>query len=135
MRIVIDCNVLVSAALTDGVCRLAVAEAIGNHDILLSEDILDEYREVADRPKFPPAVQSRMHALIEKVAAQASVVAFDRSVPAPDIADVDDAVYVIVAITSPADAIVTGNTAHFTAPSYGRALVVSPREFLDMVGA
>lgn len=54
MRIVIDCNVLVSAALTDGVCRLAIAEAIGNHEIFLSEEILDEYREVADRPKFPP---------------------------------------------------------------------------------
>lgn len=135
MRIVIDCNILVSAALTAGTCRLVIAEAIKNHDIFLSEEILSEYREVADRPKFPPAVRSRMHALIEEVAARSASIPLDRSTPIPDIADEDDAVYVIVAITSHADAIVTGDTAHFTAPSYGRALVVSPREFLDMVGA
>ena len=48
--------------------------------------------------------------------------------------DADHLVYVIAAHVGNADAIVTGNTAHFTAPTYGNALVVTAREFLDMVG-
>lgn len=136
MRIVIDCNVFVSAALTTaGTCRLALSEAVKNHDILLSEEILAEYREVASRPKFHVAVQNRMHALIEEVAARATVVDVSEIAHVPNIADEDDAVYVVVAVGAEAEAIVTGNTKHFTAPAYGGALVVSAREFLDMTGA
>lgn len=135
MRIVIDCNIFISAALTPaGTCRLALAEAIKNHEILLSEEILDEYREVACRRKFV-AVRDRIHALIEEVALRATLVSAVGSAEIPGISDEDDAIYVIVAVNEGADAIVTGNTRHFTAPSYGSALVVSAREFLDMVGA
>jgi uncharacterized protein len=135
MRVVIDCNVVVSAALTpSGTCRLVVAEATGNHEILLSEAILAEYRDVAGRPKFPPVVRERLHALIEEIAAYATIVTVPIVSEIPSLPDKDDVIYVIVAISSDADVIVTGNLTHFTEPSYARALVVSPREFLDMTG-
>lgn len=134
MRLVIDCNIFISAALTPaGTCRLALAEAVKNHEILLSEEILGEYREVANRKKFA-AIRDRIHVLIEEVALRATFVSAVSSGDIPGISDEDDAVYVIVAVNEEADAIVTGNTRHFTAPSYGSALVVSAREFLDMVG-
>ena len=135
MRVVIDCNVVVSAALTpSGTCRLAVAEATRNHEILLSDAILSEYRDVAGRPKFPPTVRERLHALIEEIAAHAMFIPAPAMSDLPSMPDEDDVIYVIVAVIANADVIVTGNTAHFIEPTYGRALVVSAREFLDMTG-
>jgi putative PIN family toxin of toxin-antitoxin system len=135
MRVVIDCNVVVSAALTPGgTCRLALAEATRNQEILLSEAILAEYRDVAGRPKFPPIVRERLHALIEEIAARAVLIPDPVILTLPSLPDKDDLIYVIVAISADAEIIVTGNLAHFPEPSYGRALVVSAREFLDMTG-
>lgn len=51
MRVVLDCNVLISAARTDGVCRAVVVEVVRHHEIVLSAPILEEYRAVAMRPK------------------------------------------------------------------------------------
>ena len=51
MRVVLDCNVVVAAARTDGTCR-AVFDTVGRrHDIVLSEPILAEYGAVAARPR------------------------------------------------------------------------------------
>jgi predicted nucleic acid-binding protein len=36
MRVVIDCNIVVSAALTGGACRKVIAEAVRHHEIVLS---------------------------------------------------------------------------------------------------
>src|SRR5579871_3625689 len=107
MRVVIDCNVVVSAALTpSGTCRLVVAEATRNHEILLSEAIVAEYRDVARRPKFPPVVRERLHALIEEIAARATIVPVPAVSEIPSLPDEDDVIYVIVAIGSDADVIV-----------------------------
>lgn len=46
MRVLIDCNIIVSAAISGGVCLRVIAEARDNHTILVSEEILDEYRRV-----------------------------------------------------------------------------------------
>ena len=51
MRLVIDCNVVVAAARTDGTCRRALVAAMRKHDIIVCEAILAEYRQVAARPK------------------------------------------------------------------------------------
>ena len=39
MRVVIDCNVLVSAARIDGVCRAVIDTAVRQHEIVLSSPI------------------------------------------------------------------------------------------------
>ena len=51
MKVVIDCNVIVSAARVGGTCGRVVVEALLGHEIVLSKPILDEYREIAHRPK------------------------------------------------------------------------------------
>lgn len=48
MRVVIDCNVVVSAALGSAVCQAALADCEHHHVILLDAAILAEYRRVAD---------------------------------------------------------------------------------------
>lgn len=52
MLVVLDCNVLVSAGLTDGTCRAVIREVVARHRCVLSQEILAEYREVSARPKF-----------------------------------------------------------------------------------
>ncbi len=51
MRVVIDCNVVVSAALASVTCRKVIAEAVRYHEIVLSEPIIDEYLAISRRPK------------------------------------------------------------------------------------
>jgi len=135
MRVLIDCNVVVSAALSGGACLRAISEARDNHTILVSEEILAEYRRVAGYPKFSDGTKMKMHAIIEEMALRAECVSIPEVPPETEpMSDHEDLIYVVAAHVSQADAIVTGNTAHFTEPSYGRALVVSAREFLDMTG-
>ena len=49
MRVVIDCNALVSVARSGGTCAKVVIEAIRNHEVVLSEPIVDEYEGTAER--------------------------------------------------------------------------------------
>jgi predicted nucleic acid-binding protein len=51
MRVVIDCNIIIAAARIDGSCRRALLAAIRDHEIVLSEPIVDEYRDVGARLK------------------------------------------------------------------------------------
>ena len=47
MRVVLDCNVVVSAARVDGTCRKIIDRAVREHEIVLSGPILSEYLEIA----------------------------------------------------------------------------------------
>ena len=47
MRVVLDCNVLVSAARIDGACREVIDRVVRQHEIVLSAPILSEYEAVA----------------------------------------------------------------------------------------
>ena len=42
MKVVLDCNDIVSAARIDGTCRAVVHRVVRQHDIVLSETILAE---------------------------------------------------------------------------------------------
>lgn len=52
MKVVIDCNVLISAGLTAGTCRAVIQTALAHCQIVMSPDILSEYQDVVSRPKF-----------------------------------------------------------------------------------
>jgi predicted nucleic acid-binding protein len=61
MRVVLDCNVLISAGLNPGICRTVLHEVLESHQCILSAQILQEYVTVAGvnaspgprRPSFP----------------------------------------------------------------------------------
>ncbi len=54
MKVVIDCNVLVSAARSRGVCGMVIIEAVRRHEIVLSDPIVDEYKTIAERLRHAP---------------------------------------------------------------------------------
>ncbi len=49
MRVVLDCNVLVSAARIDGTCRAVIDRVVRQHEIVLSGPIMSEYEAVVGR--------------------------------------------------------------------------------------
>ena len=54
MRVVLDCNVVVSAARVDGTCREVIDRVIRGHEIVVSGPNLSEYLTIARRPSQAP---------------------------------------------------------------------------------
>ena len=128
MRVVIDCNVVVSAARSGGACAKVIVEAARNHEIVLSDPILDEYLMIARRPK-QTHYRENLLAIIKEIKKVAIVVEPAKTVFG--LHDPDDEVYLATAIAGRAVALVTGNTRDFTEPEYRSVEVLSPRAFLD----
>lgn len=130
MRVVIDCNVLISAGRTGGVCGDVVVKAVRHHQIVLSSPILDEYKDVAGRHAHA-AYRETIYGIIAKLERIAEFVE-----PADvtfGLHDPDDEVYLQTATAGDA-ALVTGNRRHFTEPRYGPVDVLSPRAFIEQPG-
>jgi len=127
MKVVIDCNVVVSAARAGGTCSRVIVKVVRHHEVILSEPILDEYLRIAQRPKHT-RYRDVLLAIIKEVETIATVVE-----PADiifGIRDPDDEVYLATAVAGDA-VLITGNSKDFTKPKYGPVNVFSPRAFLD----
>ena len=127
MKVVLDCNVIVSAARIDGTCRAVVDRVVRHHDIVLSEPILAEYVDVAARPRQATYRQG-LRAVIDEIERLAVIV--EPADIAFGLRDPDDEVYLATA-TAGGAVLITGNTRDFTEPRYATVEVLSPRSFLD----
>ena len=127
MKVVIDCNVLVSAARIDGVCRAVIDTAVRKHEIVLSNPVLAEYEAVAGRPK-QALYRDALRAIIGEIKRLAVVV--EPADIAFGLRDPDDEIYLATA-TAGGAVLITGNSRDFTEPRYGSVEVLSPRTFLD----
>ena len=131
-RIVIDTNVLISAAIQPGGPPAQVLELVAGRTVELcaSEEVLDEYSEVFGRAKFAGLDPRRVARLIAVIAAEATVVRpANRLAESPD--ESDNRFYECAA-ASEADYIVTGNTRHFS-KSYRTTKIVTPRQLLTLL--
>lgn len=126
MKVVLDCNVLVSAARVDGACRKVIDRAVRRHEIVLSEPIAREYVAVAGRPRQAP-YRATMEFVIEEIKRLAFFV--DPENVVFGLRDPDDEVYLATAAAGDA-VLITGNTRDFTETRYGLVEVWSPRTFL-----
>ena len=127
MRVVLDCNVLVSAARVDGTCREVIDKVVRGHEIVLSRPILSEYEAVAERPSQAP-YRDVLTTVIREINRLAATVE-----PANvlfGLRDPDDEVYLATAVAG-GGLLITGNTRDFTQARYGSVEVWSPRDFLD----
>ena len=129
MKVVLDCNVIVSAARIDGTCRAVVDNVLRHHDIVLSELILAEYESVAARPKHA-AYRDDLKAMIGDSDIERVAVIVEPADIAFGLRDHDDEIYLATAMAGGA-LLITGNMRDFTEPRYATVEVLSPRAFLD----
>jgi len=131
MKVVLDCNVLISAGLTDGACRQVLDEVIRRHDWFYSPPLLAEFLAVTAYPHL-----AKYRPKLEQIAAVMVAVGHEVA-PTPDLIvlpDPDDIVYLQTALAATADVLVTGNQRHFLTAAGGSTHILSPREFLTIIG-
>lgn len=130
MRIVVDCNVLVSATMSRSACRQVLDEVARSHTLCYSHETLHEFLRVSKythiKPYFPRVqkiVKTMLRVGIEVIPLQQFV----------DLPDPDDAVYLQTALAAKAEVLITGNLKHFPFESYEGVKILSPRAFLNLV--
>ncbi len=108
MKVLIDTNVLVSAALRDKDPEAVILFIVAQPDWqwIVSADILAEYREVLSRPKFalPADVQQRWFAVLETLTTRVEV---EATIDFPR--DEKDAKFLACALTANAEFFITGD--------------------------
>ena len=127
---VIDTNVLVSALLTKNpeVATVKVVEALfyGRIIPLYNEEIINEYVDVLNRPKFhfsKALIEQYLEIFVER-GLRAQRVLSKESFPDPK-----DIVFYEVALSKDDAFLVTGNTKHFP----NTPIVVTPAEMMDIL--
>jgi len=131
LRLVIDTNVLISAAIKPaGLQRTVLLLAITKPARLyVSRPILDEYREVLSRPELRIRKGPRQR-LLQIIKNRSFSVAPTRRIEFAS--DPDDNVFLECADAARADYLVTGNQKHFPR-FWKKTKVITPREFISIV--
>ncbi|MBI5442191.1 MAG: putative toxin-antitoxin system toxin component, PIN family [Deltaproteobacteria bacterium] len=108
MKVAIDTNVLVSAALRDKAPERVTLFVVEHPDFdwVVSREILEEYRDVLARPKFglPADLLQRWYSLLDRVA-----VVVDVAVSVDFPRDRKDAKFLACAVSAAADYFITGD--------------------------
>ncbi len=131
LRLVIDTNIIVSAALKpDGPQRTVLLLALTKPARLYVTDaILAEYREVLARPELKIRKGPRQQ-LLDLIRSRAHRVAPARRLRVS--ADPDDNIFLECADAARADYLVTGNQRHFP-KFWKKTKVITSREFISVV--
>ena len=129
---VIDTNVLVSALLSRNAdaATVRVFQAIERRLIrpLIHEEIIREYAEVLNRPKFSSAIPSSLANAVVKTLQELGLPS-ERVPSIEDFPDPKDIVFYEVALSKEDAFLVTGNAKHFPR----KPIVVSPAEMLQIL--
>ena len=131
LRLVIDTNIVVSAALKpDGLQRTVLLLAITKPARLyVTEAIMDEYREVMARRRMN-IPKGRRQQLLQLIRNRAYTVTPTRALQVTP--DPDDNMFLECADAARADYLVTGNQRHFP-KFWKKTKVIASREFIDIV--
>ncbi|MBI4582981.1 MAG: putative toxin-antitoxin system toxin component, PIN family [Planctomycetes bacterium] len=130
MRIVLDTNVFISGMLRPHSTSANLLRLIlqGSVDLLVDERILQEYEEVALRPKFK-IPQKDLQQVLEQIRVRGEKILTEPM--AISVPDKDDLPFLEVALWGKAEGIVTGNKKHFPLTHRGAVAVWSPTETLE----
>lgn len=132
IRVVLDTNVVVSAALSDEGLPSAIFDLATNKHILMltSPAILAEYEKVLHYPrlKLDPA---RIRAFLSDIGNSGELVRRRRTLNISR--DESDNRFYECAEAGKADFLITGNIQHFPVHHKGTK-VLTPREFIELIG-
>ena len=130
-KLVIDTNVVVSSLIQKSFPYKIINELFIENRVLLciSEQLMTEYYEVLQRPKF--AIYCDFVARAESLLAdiEAKSVMYFPEVILDLLSDKDDNMILELADECSADYIITGNTTDFTFKTYKNTQIVTPKEY------
>ena len=132
MKVVIDTNILVSAALKDRVPEEVILYTAAQPDIewIVSSQILQEYKEVLGRKRFdlPKDIIHTWFALLDSLTVLIDV---DLTIDFPR--DQKDATFLACAIVSDADYFITGDRNFSQAQKLLKTTILSASQFKKLV--
>lgn len=132
MKIILDCNVLVSAGLKSRVCNAVLRYTLRETQVVFSTAILNEYQDVMFRKKFVKQHENMQKILLAVYAGGTWVTdVFASSQPSPDPKDQP---YIDLALATQADYLITGNMQDFPESPYGVTQAIKPADFLQQLG-
>jgi uncharacterized protein len=134
-KVILDTNVIVSAFLkAESNPALILALCLeGSLTVCLSETIWQEYRGVLRREKFRGLDQETIEKLLPVIKQQA--LWFFPRIPVNILSrDPADNKFLECALESQADYLITGNTRHFPLKKFHGTRIITPRDFIDLIG-
>jgi putative PIN family toxin of toxin-antitoxin system len=129
VKVFLDTNVLVSAVISRGLCRDLLNAVLEEHEVLVSELVLDEFVRVL-RGKFGAPQQSVGKALL--LLDDVEVLANPGGVLETGALDMNDATILATAVEAHADVFVTGDHNLLSSGETAPIPVISPRHFWEM---
>jgi len=132
MKVVVDTNVVISGVFFGGNPRRVLeAWRDGAVDLVISAEVLDEYRRVGERleEQFPGVSLKPFLALV--VANAMSVE--PEPLPSPVSRDPSDDPFIACAVAGGCDAIVSGDRHLLEVSGHGGIDVLTPRQLLDRI--
>jgi uncharacterized protein len=133
-NVVIDTNVFISSIIGQvGFSRKIFDEIIltGDVQICLSQEVLEEYEEVAARPRFQK-YKGFVETALELIKAIKSIaIWFEPKEKIDILPDKDDNKFIELAVEAEAQYIVTGNTNDFLIKEFREILILTPKEFYE----
>jgi len=131
VKVVVDTNVVIAAFATHGLCHLVFEAIIAHHQIVLSPFLLQEVSSnLKKKIKLP---EERVKEILIFLKRHGSPLVKDRTVEGIKCRDPEDLKILALAVNAKADAIVTGDQDLLVLKTIRATIIVSPREFWDML--
>lgn len=138
VRIIIDTNALLSGLLWQGTPHILLSQVRnGTVELITNPELLNEFTEVIQRPKFAGILQrtSRTPERVLEELRQLAEIIITLPLPEPVCRDPDDDVVLACAIAAQVDAIVSGNSDLLTLKKFQGIPILTPAEALQKLTA
>ena len=130
MKVCLDTNVLIAAFATRGLCTDVLRTVLAEHELILGEVILDEFRRILRRKfKLP---EDRILTAVS-VFDGIDIISKPKSASSIAVRDKADRWVLATAITGDADVLVTGDDDLLSVSEQAPLLIVNPRAFWELL--
>jgi len=126
MRVLLDTNVLASAATTRGLCADVLREVLAKHELVVCSQIFSELRRIL-KSKF--GMSSDLIKSFVWLLQQDTILSKPGSLPQVNLKDKDDLGILAAAQSGGADVVVTGDRELQTLGDFLGIKIMSPRQF------
>lgn len=128
MRVILDANVLIAAVAGRGLCESLLELCLEEHDLIVSEALLDEvHRNLVRRIKVPEVVALNFCRLLRNNA----TMAIPTALPADACRDPNDVYLLGLSQSAKAQVLITGDKDLLESGWSGPTTIMTPRQFWD----